>query len=71
MYFAGDMMVPTRLDHTKELGKAWMSTFSLDMMLAFWLRDGRYETCSTVIPFRYYVKDIANAFKAQQRLKSM
>jgi hypothetical protein len=70
MYVAGDMMLPTRLDHTKKMGTEWMGTFSLDMMLAFWLRDGRYEMCSTVIPFRH-VKNIANAFKAHQRLKAM
>ena len=66
----GDMLVHKRLQHTKSKGTEWLDTFALDMMLAFWLRDGRYDACATVIAFQY-IAGITNAFKAHQRLKSM
>jgi hypothetical protein len=66
----GDMLVQKRVQHTKSKGTEWLDTFALDMMLAFWLRDGRYNACATVIAFQY-IAGITNAFKAHQRLKSM
>jgi hypothetical protein len=66
----GDMLVQKRVQHTKSKGTEWLDTFALDMMLAFWLRDGRYDACATVIAFQY-IAGITNAFKAHQRLKSM
>ena len=70
MYVHGDMMLDTRIEHTKSMGKHWLQTFSLDMMLAMLLRDGRYETCTTVIPCQL-IPNIRAAFEAHQRLKRM
>jgi hypothetical protein len=70
MYVQGDMMLDMRLQHTKSMGTHWLQTFSLDMMLAMLLRDGRYETCTTVIPCRL-IPYIRLAFEAHQRLKRM
>jgi hypothetical protein len=70
MKVTGDMMIDTRVKYTKGRGKTDLDTHVLDMMMAILLRDGRYDSTATVLPF-CSILGIEFGFLAHQKYKLM
>ncbi len=61
---SGEMLSYSRLDHSHAGGTSWMmANNELEMMCAFLMRDGRYESSVTIMPFRT-MQNIEIAFQS-------
>ena len=63
MRLRGDLLSIDRFSHSASGGKTWMLTCELEMMLSLIMRDGRYDSSVTIIPFEHMQK-IEHAFDA-------
>jgi hypothetical protein len=57
------MLSYSRLDHSRAGGTSWMANNELEMMCAFLMRDGKYESSVTIMPFRT-MQNIEIAFQS-------
>jgi hypothetical protein len=48
---SGEMLSYSRLDHSRAGWTSWMANNELEMMCAFLMRDGRYKSSVTIMPF--------------------
>ena len=51
LQLSGEMLSYTQLDHSLAGGTSWMANNELEMMCALLMRDGRYNSSVTIMPF--------------------
>jgi hypothetical protein len=63
LQLSGEMLSYSRLDHSLAGGTSWMANNELEIMCAFLMRDGRYESSVRIMPLGT-MKNIEIAFQS-------
>ena len=62
-YLNGGMLLANRIEHSEKLGRKWIASSEIDLMLSTLLMDGRYQDFAFIVS-AYHSNSIKKAFQA-------